>query len=76
MIYLDHNATTPIHPEVQKTLVEAMDNFGNPSSMHASGRTAHAERLGRRAEGLRRHAEEWHGSSRRFPSAGTRLRKT
>lgn len=43
MIYLDHNATTPIHPEVQKTLVEAMDNFGNPSSMHASGRTAHAE---------------------------------
>lgn len=41
MIYLDHNATTPVHPEV----VEAMapywrDSFGNPSSSHACGRAA------------------------------------
>ena len=39
-IYLDHNATTPLHPEVKKTLKEAMEIFGNPSSLHAFGRTA------------------------------------
>lgn len=39
-IYLDNNATTPLHPEVKKALVEAMDIFGNPSSMHAFGRAA------------------------------------
>lgn len=38
-IYLDHNATTPTHPEV----VEAMlpfyrENFGNASSIHSFGR--------------------------------------
>jgi cysteine desulfurase len=38
-IYLDYNATTPVHPEV----VEAMsafyrDKFGNPSSIHWAGR--------------------------------------
>lgn len=37
-VYLDHNATTPLHPEVKKTLIEAMDNFGNPSSLHQFGR--------------------------------------
>lgn len=39
-IYLDHNATTPLHPEVKKTLVEAMEIFGNPSSIHDFGRKA------------------------------------
>jgi len=39
-VYLDHNATTPLHPEVKKALVEAMETFGNPSSMHAFGRDA------------------------------------
>jgi len=39
-IYLDNNATTPLHPEVKKTLIEAMDVFGNPSSMHSFGRIA------------------------------------
>jgi len=39
-VYLDHNATTPLHPEVKKTLHEAMEVFGNPSSMHAFGRQA------------------------------------
>ncbi|MCK5863465.1 MAG: IscS subfamily cysteine desulfurase [Candidatus Hydrogenedentes bacterium] len=41
-IYLDHNATTPLHPEVVKSLTEAMIAFGNPSSMHGFGRIAHA----------------------------------
>lgn len=40
-IYLDHAATTPIHPEVSKTYIEAMNNvFGNPSSIHALGRSS------------------------------------
>jgi len=41
MTYLDHAATTPVHPEViqvmQHTLVEV---FGNPSSTHQWGRKA------------------------------------
>ena len=39
-IYLDHNATTPLHPKVRQALFEAMDVFGNPSSLHADGREA------------------------------------
>jgi len=39
-IYLDNNATTPIHPEVKKAMIEAMEIFGNPSSMHSFGRRA------------------------------------
>lgn len=41
-VYLDHNATTPLHPEVKKEMIEAMEMFGNPSSMHAFGREARA----------------------------------
>lgn len=39
-IYLDHNATTPLHPEVKKAMIEVMEEFGNPSSMHSFGRKA------------------------------------
>jgi cysteine desulfurase len=39
-VYLDHNATTPLHPEVKTALTEAMDVFGNPSSLHEFGRQA------------------------------------
>ena len=39
-VYFDHNATTPLHPEVIATLTDAMQEFGNPSSMHAFGRAA------------------------------------
>ncbi|CAM3819296.1 cysteine desulfurase family protein [Mesobacillus zeae] len=38
-MYLDHAATTPIHPEVAKTMVNVMESmFGNPSSIHSFGR--------------------------------------
>ena len=37
---MDHNATTPLHPEVKKIMKEAMDVFGNPSSLHDFGRQA------------------------------------
>lgn len=41
MIYLDHNATTPVHPEVRRTIGEFLDTaYGNPSSTHAMGRVA------------------------------------
>jgi cysteine desulfurase len=38
-IYLDHNATTPVHPEVRHVLMASYENdFGNPSSVHRYGR--------------------------------------
>ncbi len=38
MIYLDHNATTPIDEEVAKAMIPYLyGNFGNPSSSHALG---------------------------------------
>lgn len=41
MIYLDHNATTPVHAEVQLTIAEFLaGRYGNPSSTHALGRVA------------------------------------
>jgi cysteine desulfurase len=40
-IYLDHAATTPIHPEVLSVIVKVMEaEFGNPSSIHHFGREA------------------------------------
>lgn len=40
-IYLDHNATTPVHPEVLEAMLPFMtDQFGNGSSIHTYGRDA------------------------------------
>ncbi len=39
-IYLDHNATSPVKPEVATAIVEAMAECGNPSSVHRFGRLA------------------------------------
>ena len=41
-IYLDHNATTPLAPEVTAAMTEAMASFGNPSSIHEAGRRSRA----------------------------------
>lgn len=38
--YLDHNATTPLRVEARAAMVAAMDVVGNPSSVHAEGRSA------------------------------------
>lgn len=39
--YLDHNATTPLLPEVREVLVRALDEgWGNPSSHHWAARAA------------------------------------
>ena len=42
-IYLDHNATTPLHPAVADRMVAALaEDFGNPSSLHHFGQRAKA----------------------------------
>ncbi len=42
-IYLDYNATTPVDPAVTEAVFPYLsEHFGNPSSSHAFGRTAHA----------------------------------
>jgi cysteine desulfurase len=41
MHYLDYAATTPVLPEAKEAMFGALDaDFGNPSSVHASGRRA------------------------------------
>jgi cysteine desulfurase len=38
-VYLDHNATTPLHPDVLAAMLPFLgERFGNPSSAHAWGR--------------------------------------
>jgi cysteine desulfurase len=40
-IYLDHNATTPLRPEVLEAMLPYLQtHFGNPSSIHRAGRRA------------------------------------
>lgn len=40
-IYLDHNATTPTHPEVREAMGRVLEaQFGNPSSIYREGRQA------------------------------------
>src|SRR3990172_4403236 len=40
-IYLDHNATTPVEPEVVKAMLPYLgETFGNASSVHSFGRDA------------------------------------
>jgi cysteine desulfurase len=53
-VYLDHNASTPVHPEVVAEMLPFFgERFGNPSSVHGFGREARAgvdqarERVGR-----------------------------
>ncbi len=40
-IYLDHAATSPMHPTVIEVMTKAMNEvYGNPSSIHTAGRAA------------------------------------
>src|SRR5439155_14561100 len=40
-VYLDHNASTPVHPDVVAEMLPYFSEvFGNPSSVHAFGREA------------------------------------
>ena len=42
-IYFDNSATTPLTPEAREKMLEAMDIYGNPSSLHTMG--VEAEKL-------------------------------
>ena len=69
-IYFDHNATTPLRPEVLALMQRYLaEEFGNPSSLHSFGQRAKAgleEARGRLANGLGCAPEEVH-----FTSGGT-----
>ncbi len=39
-VYLDHAASTPMYPEAALAMAQQMTRVGNPSSLHASGRSA------------------------------------
>ena len=39
-VYLDYNATSPLRPEARAAAIEALDRFGNASSVHGFGRAA------------------------------------
>jgi cysteine desulfurase len=49
-VYLDNNATAPIRPEAAEAVACALAIGGNPSSVHAAGRTARAAVEKARAE--------------------------
>ncbi|HVI51546.1 MAG TPA: cysteine desulfurase family protein [Candidatus Sulfotelmatobacter sp.] len=38
--YLDHNATSPVRPDVIQAIADALGVIGNPSSVHGAGRSA------------------------------------
>ena len=40
-VYLDNSATTPLCDEAKRAIVDAMECYGNPSSLHAVGQAAH-----------------------------------
>ena len=41
MLYLDHAASTPLHPDALKSMMPYLtENFGNPSGVHAQSRFA------------------------------------
>jgi len=40
--YLDYNASAPLRPAVREVVLRAFEEVGNPSSVHAEGRRAHA----------------------------------
>lgn len=39
-VYLDANASEPLHPSARAAMIAAMDTGANPSSIHAGGRAA------------------------------------
>ena len=41
-IYLDNSATTALSPAVREKMISVMENYGNPSSLHAAGVRAEA----------------------------------
>jgi cysteine desulfurase len=69
-VYLDHNATSPPHPDVLAAAVPLLtEHWGNSGSSHALGRIPH-----QRVEAARRQLAEWAGARPRdvvFTSGAT-----
>ncbi len=68
-IYLDWNATAPLRPEARAAMIAALDQVGNPSSVHHEGRDAR-----RRIEQAREQVAALVGAEPRnvvFTSGGT-----
>lgn len=42
-VYLDHAATTPLHPAAREAWLRATSTVGNPASIHAHGQRSRAE---------------------------------
>jgi cysteine desulfurase len=74
-VYLDNNATTPLDPEVFEVMRNAyLEDFGNPSSIHAYGQKARAA-----LENARRDVAALIGAEAReivFTSGGTEADNT
>ncbi len=69
MIYLDANATEPLRPEARTSMLEALDECGNPASVHRSGRAVR-----RRLEDVRERLASRYGARETevvFTSGGT-----
>jgi cysteine desulfurase len=49
-IYFDYAATAPLRPAARAAMLQALDEFGNPSSVHAEGQRARALLDGARRE--------------------------
>jgi cysteine desulfurase len=49
-LYLDWNATAPLHPAAREAVLRAIDMFGNPSSVHGEGRAVRAALEGARRQ--------------------------
>ncbi|MBO9098522.1 MULTISPECIES: cysteine desulfurase family protein [unclassified Rhizobium] len=41
-LYLDWNATAPLHPAAREAMLHGLDLFGNPNSVHGEGRATRA----------------------------------
>ncbi len=54
-VYFDNNATTPLHPEVKKAIIEAMDSTATPRASTPSG--------GSREASWSRRGKRWRASS-------------
>lgn len=77
-IYFDNSATTSLCPEARAAMARAMEDYGNPSSLHGAGMKAHETLEGARASvfaslGIRNPRS---GGSLLFTSCGTEASNT
>lgn len=74
-IYLDHAATSPVHPEVVKVMTDILErSYGNPSSIHSFGREA--RRIVDRARQIAAESIGAHFDEIIFTSGGTEADNT